>query len=59
MLATLQGDHELDPGLNAELLEDRVQMTFDRAFGHAQFRSDVLIGKSVTEQSYDLLLAVA
>ena len=59
MLATLQGDHELDPGLNAELLENRVQMTFDRAFGHAQFRSDVLIGKSVTEQSYDLSRASA
>jgi len=58
MFATLQGDHELDPGLNAELLVDCVQMTFDRAFGHAQFLGDFPIGKSVTEQSYDLLLAI-
>jgi len=49
MLATLQGDHELDPGLNVELLEDRVQMSFDGAFSYTQFRSDVLIGKSVTD----------
>ena len=60
MLArSAQSDHELDPGSNAELLEDRVQMSFDGAFSYTQFRSDVLIGKSVTDQNYDLPFAIA
>ena len=54
-----QSDHEFDSGSNAELFVDRVQMNFDGALSHAQSPSNFLIGKSLTDQSYDLLLAMA
>ena len=56
-LTTRQSDHELDPRSNTELFVDRVQMNFDDPFGHAQSPTNFLIGKSLTDQTYNLLLA--
>jgi hypothetical protein len=54
---TRQSDHEFDSGSNPKFLVDRVQMNFDSALSHAQFVGNFPVGKSITDQRYDFLLA--